>query len=616
VKELSTQICGWCYERLKKLGRFFAFTSFRLKHERKLEESIRHFTLSEKTAFIAMVTVFIASSLVLVDMVNNAFMVEVPAQGGTLSEGIVGSPHFVNPLYASSQADQDIAELVYSGLMRFDTETGTLIPDLASDYSVSPDGKTYTFTLRSDARFHDGTAVTADDVVYTVQEAVDPELKSPLAANWAGVIAKKIDDTHVSFTLPTAYAPFLEDTTIGILPKHIWQNVTADEFPFSEYNIMPVGSGPYKVTSLVRDSGGIPTGYVLEANDDYALGAPLIRTIAIHFYATEDALLSAYHAGDIQSINSVSPQKISAIDTSRSNIESAPLPRVFGVFFNQNQAPIFIDKTVRTVLNETVDRNDLIKKVLNGYGAPIYGPLPYGALNTLVAQSTTTIAAPIETTWNTASSTAQLIADAKAKLAKAGYKPGPDGILQKTSGKNGKNVTRLEFTLSTANTAELMATANILKDLWGQIGIKVNVQFFNMSDLDTFVLRPRKYDALLFGEAIGRDLDLYAFWHSSQRTDPGLNIALYTNSKVDTLLSQARTAIDPTSRAKALTKIDTMISADVPAIFLYSPDFIYALPKQVEHFSMVGVSDPSERFGMIEHWYTETQRIWSFFIKN
>ena len=162
---------------------------------------------------------------------------------------------------------------------------------------------------------------------------------------------------------------------------------------------------------------------------------------------------------------------------------------------------------------------------------------------------------------------------------------------------------------------ELREGAELLKAMWRRIGIETQVQIFGAGDLNQNVIRPRKFDALLFGEIIGRDFDLFAFWHSSQRNDPGLNIAMYTNSSVDKFLEEARRTTNPDKRGENYEKALAVIRNDAPAVFLYSPEFIYVLPQKVRGFARGRTTVPSERFLDVRHWYIETEKVWNSFNK-
>ena len=570
----------------------------RIKGGEKLLALIQKFSPTEKVIFGACIIVLIISAAVLAKQVNQLFLVSVPTQGGSLTEGVIGLPRLVNPVLAFSDADKDLSALIYAGLMKYDN--GTLVPDLAASYTISTDALTYTFTLKNNLRFQDGTPLTADDVAFTIAKIQDSSLKSPLRANWANITIKVVAANQIQFILKQPYSPFLANTTVGILPKHIWNNVSTDQFIFSEYNIEPIGAGPYKLASIVRDSGGIPTSYVLVPWSGYPAGTAFISTINIAFFADEKTAVAAYNNGTIESISTVSPVDATDIasSTNASHIITAPLPRIFGVFFNQNQASIFSDKAVRQALNTAVDRKQIIKQVLAGYGTAVAGPIPAG-LMAVSSASTTALA-------NANISAAQSI------LVKDGWTLGSDGVFQK---KTKTGTTSLAFSISTADSPDLTATAQILKTQWAAIGAKVTIKIFQPSDFNQNVIETRSYDAILFGESISNSVDLYAFWHSSQRNAPGLNIAMYVNSQTDKLLEAARSESDMNQRLTDYSNFATIIQNDVPAIFLYSPDFIYIIPNKIYGIAINAVSVPANRWSEVSKWYIDTDSVWKFFIK-
>ncbi len=528
-------------------------------------------------------------------MLNASLLVAAPAQGGSLVEGLLGSPRFINPVLALSDADRDVTALAYSGLLRA-TPDGSYIPDLAQEYSVSEDGRVYTFTLRPGATFHNGKPVTADDVVFTVQKIQEPALKSPLRANWDGVVAEAPDAGTVRFTLAAPYAPFVKNLTLGVLPKALWGAVSTEEFPFSDLNVSPVGSGPYRVAEVSRTASGIPSSYELVPFAGYSLGRPYL-SLTLRFYQSEDALMEALKEGEVDAASGISPEKLAGQDDI--NIVTTPLNRVFGVFFNQNQSELLRQRAVRSALNAAIDRSDLIQKVLGGYGTAITGPVPPSLL-----------------ALDAGSSTPRGIDAARATLERDGWTQSESGVLQKTTGKGSSaETTMLSFDLATANVPELRAAAQYLSDTWGQLGVQVNVKVFEAGDLSQNVIRPRKYDALLFGEVIGRELDLFAFWHSSQRNDPGLNVAGYANATADKALEDLRQTSDRAERASLYEQFAAELAADIPAVFLYAPDFVYSVPKDIQGLDLGLVESPSDRFLSVTQWHREVDYVWPIFSK-
>ncbi|MCX6701783.1 MAG: peptide ABC transporter substrate-binding protein [Candidatus Zambryskibacteria bacterium] len=568
----------------------------------KITRVIKAFTLTEKTIFFIFTAIFIISGLSLLYQVNKLFLVEVPDYGGSLIEGVLGSPRFINPLLASSDIDKDLSSLIYSGLLKVDSK-GNLIPDIAESYTISNDALVYTFVLKNNIYFHDGTKLTADDVVFTIEKAQDPELKSPRETNWSGVKVEKIDDRTVSFTLKQAYSPFIQNLTLGILPKNIWKAASIEEFPFSQFNTKPVGTGPYKIDSIAYTSSGLPSEYHLISFNKYSLGKPYITNITIKSFQKEKDITDALKNGDIESVHSISPKVLSELKIQNDEVILSPLPRIFGVFFNQNVAPVFVYKEVRSALDIATDKKTIIDDVLGGFGQIINGPVPLKSTDN----------SNIETSMET-----DHVEKAKALLIKNGWKQNDKGIFEKNlpaqAGAKKSTIT-LSFSISTGDAQELKDTAYLLQSQWQKIGAEVEVKIFGIGDLNQNIIKPRKYDSLLFGEIVGRDLDLYPFWHSSQRNTPGLNIALYTNIKADKLLENIRKTTDPVQQKNYLDSFNKEIENDVPAVFTYSPYFIYIIPKKVQNVNLGTLTTPSERFNNVSEWYIETNNVWGIFAK-
>ncbi len=588
-------------DALKKEYTFPFLGGADLSRESDIPRIIREFSLRERIIFWALFWISIASVLGILTRVNGSVSSIVPVHGGGISEGIVGSPRFVNPLLAVSEADKDLVALLYSGLLRVG-ESGNLIPDLAESYSVSPDGLTYTFTLRPGLIWHDGVPITADDVVFTIKKITDPLVKSSRRASWEGVVVQKIDERTVEFSLKQPYSPFPENATLGIIPKHIWGTISAEEFGVSTFNISPVGGGPYKVEGIVRNEVGVPEYYDLKSFEHFALGEPFIDRIRLRFYPNETTLENAFRNGAFELVGGLSPNSALMKEERASRIIEFPLTRVFGVFFNQDHARIFTSLAVRRALRDALSTGGIVEEVLSGYGSPIEGPIPPGALGYIsgiraVAAATASTTNPLEL--------------AALSLIEDGWKRNPsDNIFTKTEKKNEE---KLSFHLATADVPELKAVAEIVKETWERLGAQVEIRVFETGDLNQNIIRQRDYDALLFGEIIGRDPDPFAFWHSSQRLDPGLNVALYANVTVDKLLENARKTENRAERERMYKEFQETVEKDIPAIFLYAPNFLYIIPERVKGISPVALTVQSERYLNVYAWHLYTESIWPIF---
>jgi peptide/nickel transport system substrate-binding protein len=573
----------------------------------RLRYGIKTLPPAPKTLFSLLLALLALNLFALIYQINKRLVIEVPSKGGSLTEGIIGTPRFINPVLAISDADRDLTSLIYSGLMRPDEE-GKLIPDLAEKYEITDGDLCYAFTLKTGIKWPDNEPITTDDVIFTVDLIKNPQTKSPKRASFEGVDIQKIDEKNFKFCLPSPYAPFLENTTVGILPRHIWGEILPEQMPLSDFNIKAAGSGPYQIKKTIRNSSGIITSISLEPNKKFALQRPLIENLTLKFYPSEKKLIEAYQKNEIESLNSVSPKTAYEIQKENSEIKSFPLPRIFAVFFNQDMSPVFADKEVRNALNIAADRTRVIKEVLENLGNKIKGPLPENIYD--IYLSTTT-----EKTESVEEPNREgRIAEAKKILEKAGWTQNSEGVFEKSKDKNTK--IKLEFSLATSNIEDLVKTANLIKEDWEKMGAKVNVKTYEIGDLEQNIIRARKYDALLFGEVMGRDPDPFAFWHSSQRNDPGLNIALYANITADKLLEAARTAANQKERAEKYIEFQKIVEKDIPAVFLYSPHFVYIIPKTIKNLKEIPITVSAERFSQIYKWHTETRTTWKIFEEN
>ena len=580
---------------------------------------------TEKLVFGIVCVIFIYSLFALYGNVRDTYSTDLPTQGGTYTEGIIGYARFINPLLSYTDADKDMTSLIYSGLLK-PTPEGKLVADLAKSWTVSDDGLTYDFILKDSIFFHDGSPITTDDIEFTIEKAQDSLIKSPRADNWNGVKVTKISPTEISFTLKKPYSPFLENMTLGILPKHLWANIDDDAFDINTLNREPIGSGPYMIKKAYKDETGIYDHYDLVPFDKYAGGIANIQHVIVKFYKNETDALSAYKDHTIDALGGIEPVNATSIKDSKDGmVLNTPLPRIFGLFFNQSSNPVLVNKEVRQALDISIDRNALINTILNGWGSPAKSPIPQSLeADTISADSSSTNASNLApnlaaSTSNQTLSTAissQYIDAGKKILTDKGWKLNANGVFEKQtkSGKTTQTQT-LAFTISTSNVPELKQTAEILKDTWTKLGANVTIQIFEPSDLTQKVIRPRKYDTLLFGNVVGRDLDLYPFWHSSQRNDPGLNIALYTNIKADKALETIRNTSDESKKADAYTSFENEIQNDIPAVFLYSPDYIYATTEKVHNLQISNITSPAERFMNIQAWYIDTKKVWNIFGK-
>ncbi len=575
----------------EKIFSFFNSKRFNLPSVSEIKLAFKSMLKKEKvTLLILFLILFISVVGVWVEM-QKKFTSVIPVEGGTLREGVTGTPYLVNPILATTDADRDLTMLIYAGLMKSDGEGG-LEKELAQNYGISEDGLSYTFTLKDGLTWHDGEPLTSDDVAFSVNTAKNPTIKSPVRANWEGVEIEIIDAKNLRFLLKKPYAPFMENTTLGILPKHLWKNAAPEQFGLSDLNRQSVGAGPYQIQSIKRNSSGIITAYELKSFSKYALGKPLIPKIKMFFFNSESEMLASFAAGNINSLSSLTASNAKGAGQS-AQLKTLILPRIFGVFFNQNKSEILRSQKVRQALDMAVDKEDLVRRVLSGFGTKLLGPLPPGVGD------------------NEKATSAFDPEGAKNILDKEGWQPNAESGVREKKIKGGS--IELAFSVSTANTPELIKTAELIKKMWEAIGVKIEIRLYEIGDLNQSVIRPRDYESLLFGQVVGRDPDPFAFWHSSQRNDPGLNIALYANKTVDSILESVRTANDIEKRKSKYEEFEKEVQKDTPAVFLFSPYYLYVAPANLKGIEAKMITIPAERFADAHKWHFYTSRVWKIF---
>ncbi len=521
--------------------------------------------------------------------------VTIPVHGGSYIEGITGSPQYINPILSlANDVDQDVSELIFSGLMKYDSQ-GNLTTDLAERYAIGEEGKVYDFFLRKNVTWHNNEPFNADDVLFTIQTIQNPDYKSPLIFNWSGVELEKIDDYTIRFKLEDAYAPFLNNATVGMLPKHIWENISPPEFLLTEINLKPIGTGPYKFKKFEKDKKGSIKTLYLEANKNYHFGKPYIKNITFKFYINEETLIGAYNKGSLNGLSFIPAQNKSQLRNYKRklNIHPLKLPHYFAVFFNQSKSKALSDDIVRLALNYATNKGEIIDKILDGQGVTVNSPIPYGVFGH---------ASQIKI-YDFALEHANNLLDA------ADWKINEEtNIREKTFG-NEDEPTPLEITLITTEWPELQNVAGVLQEQWSKVNAKIEVKILNIAEIQQDYIRPREYQALLFGEVLGAEPDPFAFWHSSQKRDPGLNLALYNNSDVDELLAEARKTPDLEKRKEKYEEFQKLVIEDVPVVFLYSPYHLYPVSKKIKGIEIKNIPVPSKRFSGIENWYIKTKRV-------
>lgn len=500
---------------------------------------------------------------------SNKFLISVPTYGGTWSEGIIGVPRYINPVLASSDGDKDMVKLVFSGLLRKNAD-GSMVNDMASEVIESEDGLTYTVKINEKAKFQDGEKLTADDVVFTLSKIQDKNINSPIAINFEGVTIEKIDEYTVVFHLKKPFLYFNEALSFGILPKHILGDLSTEEFTLSEFNTNPIGSGPFKIDNIEKTSN-VAKKYSLSSNRKYVKGRPFLNNLNIFIYQNNDDLLTAINNSTIDGTNYLTQNYINKINKDNNTILMTQLPNVFSLSFNPNKNKLLASKENRSYLAKAIDKDEIIKNVFGGYAT------------------------------------------------KKDFFFGDSVSRNNIELKDPSKLAETEINISTADIDELKQVAENIANKWREKGLKVNVLVYSLSEMGE-VIKNRNYEVLLFGSIIEHDTDLFAYWHSTQRAYPGLNITDYASKNLDKNLEVLKKSIDIEERESTLEDINNELITEMPAVPIYSNNSNYiirdkAMAKIINNLLPKEMIDKSDRFTEINNWYEEEEEVWRFSYK-
>jgi len=509
-------------------------------------------TKRERLVLYSAVAIFSISALTYGGLLYKTKTYAVPTQGGTYREGVVGQPSFVNPIIPTTETDRAVSRLIFSSL-----------EDMAESIKQSDDGKTWNVRLYDNIFWHDGEKLTADDIVFTVDVIHDPNSHSYLRGSFDGVNVSRVSELEIQFSLQNAYAFFKEDhlRSLRPIPKHLFVDLPVTNYQLTPYGLSPVGSGPYKVASYEKDVGGFIKSFKLKANEEYFTHPPYITNFVFKFFRKDSELISSYNLGQIDGfgLSTAEPLEERPIII-RHSAHYLSSSRYYAIFINQSLAPEKLKElSVRRALSGAVGRNDLVDKVFAGHAIPFFGP--------------TNIAGNSFTSYD------------------------PEVIKG------------LELSLVVPDEPFLVKTADEIKVDWEALGAKVNLVVRSLRDIREDVLRNTNYEMILFGNIVKEGNDLFAFWHSSKRFFPDQNLALYQDGGTDSLLEEYRRTFDATTRAHLLEQISSRISAEVPAVFLYSPDYVFITTPNlqgVDDTHIINTSD--DRFADVTEWFVKSKR--------
>ncbi len=510
-----------------------------------------------------------------------------PATGGIYTEAMVGTLGRLNPvLDFFNPPDRDLDYLLYSGLLRFDAR-GLPQEDLVESMGISQDGKVYNFSLHPDAVFHDGSPLTSEDVIFTIELLRDEDIPLPedVRTLWNEVEVKALDEHTLQFRLPEPFAPFMDYLTFGIFPKHLLSDLSSEELIDAPFNLDPVGSGPYRFDRLLVEDGEI-AGVALVGFDDYYKDPPFIEQIVFRFYPDSQSALRAYQTGEVDGISHVNAEVLpAALKEPDLNLYTGRLPGITLILLNLDNPdlPFFQEAEIRRALLMGLNRQRMIDNLCDGQAIIADGPIFPG-------------------TWAYYDGIERITYNPEAAvelLKEAGYTIPPEG-----GSVRAKEDQKLVLELLGPDDPKHVALAEAIQRDWERLGIGVELNPIPYDDLVGEHLEPRIFQAALVDINLARspDPDPYPFWHQSQITS-GQNYAKWDDRQASEYLEQARVTVDLAERTRLYRNFQVRFVDQIPALPLFYPVYTYAVGDRVQGVTMGPLYDTGDRFATITDWF-------------
>jgi peptide/nickel transport system substrate-binding protein len=541
---------------------------------------------------VVVLTLVLVGALLLSQQPVTQTILPQPTSGGVYTEALIGSMSRFNPLLdRNNSADRDVDRLLFSGLIKFDSH-GIPQLDLAEGWGTSQDGTIYNFSIRPNAFWHDGQPVTTDDVIFTI-DLIKSDISfypQDVKALWDAVEIRRMDEKTMQFRLPEPFVPFLDYLTFGLLPQHILGAVPADQILNADFNLNPVGSGPYQFDHLLVENGQI-TGVVLAIADNYYGQKPYIPQIVFRYYPSASLALDAYQRGEVMGVSQITANILDdALVEENLSLYTSRRPELSLILFNlgNGEVPFFQEFSVREALITGLNRSRMVNDLLHGQAILADGPILPGS-------------------WAFYDGIEHIEYDPNAaitSLKREGYViPAEGGEIRAKEGQ------RLAFTLLHADDPLHTTLAEYIQRDWSKLGVEVTLQALPYEQMIFENLATREYQAALVDLNLSYtpDPDPYPFWHQAEAIG-GQNYSQWDHRAASEYLEQARVTADITERARLYRNFQVIFAQELPALPLYFPTYTFAVDAQVNGVQAAPLFDNSDRLNNIADWYLVTRR--------
>lgn len=562
------------------------------KHARKfiLKRIEKAREVQRKIVFwVVLVGVIIACSALQLIWFRSGYVTTAPADTGIYIEGMVGQIKSLNPIFATTDAEESLSQLMFSRLFKYDT-SGVVGFDLVDSMTVSQNGLEYVFKLREDALWQDGEKLSADDVLFTFELLQNPSTRSSLTG-WSEIKISKVDSHTVKFVLPSVIGPFKSAlASVPILPKHLLSDIEPNKIRESAYSSAPVGSGPFKI-NLVSDIDLVNNrrAVLMDRFENYYGGSAHLEKFQLQTYADSSSLLKGIINGEVLAAVGLDDSDMKKLSKANYELSTKSINTGTYAIFNLKRE-MFSDQKVRKSLQLATDTAAL-REIFSFKPESLDNPLMNSQLGNDIPQADKFD-----------------LERAKNLLDSSGWKLDGSSNIRK---KDGKELTISIITIK----GSYEQVADKIVSQWSKLGANLSVAVYNPSDASqNFVqdiIQPRNYDVLIYPIFVGGDPDVFAYWHSSQANSAGYNFSNYSSTAANALLDSARSRTEPNLRRLKYIQFSRQWQADVPAIGLYQNVMNYAHTKSSVAFGQKNnIPSLENRFSDVKYWYVSTKPVY------
>ncbi len=545
---------------------------------RKISQIFQNYSKKDILITKALTAILLLSVFVL-GIVTLVFNYKIDNKPNEYTEAIISEYEGINPLFPqTNKANDDISYLVFEGLTRYNPETFNFEDNLAT-YTINQDSTVFTFQLKENLKWSDGTPITIDDVIFTYKTIYQNQSNPNqiIRDYFREIQINNTAENEVQFILPQPNSFFLAQATLPILPRHKHTKIQVDQLSLDSFDKKQlVGSGPFQIQKI-EDLKNNTARIVLKPNPYWRKTLPEIEKIEFFINPDINYLLSIQE--NINAFPDLEPKYEDNLDQKQFEFAQYTKSQYTALFLN-TENDILRKQPIRNAIQAATDKSSLQQNFINKK----------------------VVSLPIFQFQNITQIPSANLDNVRQTLQDLGYELNGEGYYQDENEVLQFNLTIPAYENNPEKSEEIDKLARFLKTNYQRVGIGLNIQALPDNQFSQ-TLATKNYDMILLGQDLGKDFDLFPYWHSSQVGEGRYNLSNYQNPITDSLLENIRIENNQEIQKELVSDINSQIYEDTPAIFLYTDIHTFAFDNKVKNRNILtNYSSSPQRFFNIENW--------------